>query len=57
MDEPISPVLSEVSQILYFTYRWDIKNKINEQTKQSYRYREQTGCYQRGGGWGEERNR
>ena len=40
-----------------FTYMWNLKNKTNEKTtKQSCRYREQTGGCQRGGGWGVERN-
>ena len=34
-------------QIPYdFIYRWNLKNKINEQTKLTHRYREQIdGCY------------
>ena len=38
-----------------FTFMWNLKNKINEQTKlkQIHRYREQTdGCH-RGGGLGD----
>ena len=49
-------MLSEVIQTekdkLYdFTYMWNLKNKATEQTeqKQSHRYREQRGSYQRGG--------
>ena len=44
-------------QIPYnFTYKWNLKNKVNEQTKQkqTYRCREPTaGCYRGGvlGGW------
>ena len=35
-------------QIYYFTYMWNLKNKINEQ-KQTCRYREQTdGCQREG---------
>ena len=40
-------------QIPYnFTYMWNLNNKINEQTKlkQTHRYREWTGGWQRGGG-------
>ena len=40
-------------QIPYnFTYKWNLKNNINEQTKlkQTHRYTEQTDGYQRGGG-------
>ena len=37
-----------------FTYMWNLKNNINEQTrqKQSHRYREQTVGCQRRRGWG-----
>ena len=36
------------------TYMWNLKNKINEQNKQTHKYREQTGGSQKGGrgeGW------
>ena len=51
-------ILSEISQTkintIYFTYLWNLKNKINEQTKQkqTHRYREQTDGCQMGGGLG-----
>ena len=43
------------SQIPYdFTYMWNLKNKINEQSKNKLRYREQTGGCQTGGGLGKK---
>ena len=41
-----------------FTYMWNLKNKINEQTKlkQIHRYREQTGGCQKGGRFGGQGN-
>ena len=52
-------MLSEIHlrerQIPYdFTYMWNLKNKINEQSKNKLRYREQTGGCQTGGGLGKK---
>ena len=59
--DPEGTMLSEMSQsekgeyhmISHdFTHMWNLKNKVNEQTKlrQAHRYREQTdGCQRRGG--------
>ena len=54
-------MLSKISktgrQILYdFTYMWNLKNRTNI-TKHKHRSREQTSGCQRGGWWGDERNR
>ena len=51
-------MLSEISQrkTTDLTYTQNLKNKTNEQTKQTHRYREQTGGFQSeagcGVGWG-----
>ena len=50
-------MLSEIShlekeKIPYdFTYMWNLKNKTNEQMKNTLKYGEKTGGSKRGGGW------
>ena len=54
-------MLSEVSQrktnTICFTYRWNLKNNINERKKQTNRYRKRTDSRQRGGSWRLEKDK
>ena len=53
MDGPRGYLLNEISQISYmwnydFTYIWNLKNKMSfKKWKQTHRYREETGGFQR----------
>lgn len=58
MDGPWGIMLSEVSQMYDFTYKWSLNSKTNEPTrgKQTHRYREQSGGCQKGRGLEAGRN-